>query len=385
MNIFDFGAAPDRRKPETGTTSPIPIGPTCDRQPIRQGRDYFVIQIFAAQAVFTGPVWVGVNHLVVTTQVNLNHPNLGKEGLRAIQRSREVKRNHSEQLGLSPNLISLVPATMDHVSITIDFIVDTTNRLVQLSGLINSNIFLSAISVSPGAALVAKAIGGISQKILDTFVPVESSKPILQFTGDFNIGQDSFTAGYYAILGTRDENSPIPDPLPSLEIKDGALFSDGNRVTQFSYVVLKVTRTEARTRDLNDGAAWDAKLHEAEIKAMSASLDPGLVDTDRTGIWKECKKLLQDAQTLLLVDPNYLRIEVDSILEQVFTKCASLLYGGKESRALLTSDRTSIPRTVFVDGLSLGIPMDDGADMRLANYAQQEKASIELLRGIGLS
>jgi hypothetical protein len=274
---------------------------------------------------------------------------------------------------------------MNHVSITIDFIVDTTNRLLQLSGLINSDSFLSAISVTPGAALVAKTIGGISQKILQTFVPSESRQPILQFTGDFNVGDASFTAGYYAILGTRDENSPIPDPLPRLEIKEGALFSGGIRVTQLSYVVLKITRTEARTRDLNDGAAWDVKLHDAETKALAASLDPQLLDGDRAGIWNECKKLLQDARTLLLVDPNYLRTEVDAILEKAFTKCADLLYGGKRSRAPVAFDRTSIPQKVLVDGLSLGIPMDNGASTRLASYSQQEKASLELLHGIGLS
>jgi hypothetical protein len=385
MNIFDFGVPTNRSKPKTGTTIPILVRPNTDSQPIRPGRDYFVIQIYAAQAVFTGPFWVGANHLVVTTQVNLNHPSLGNEGLRAIQRSREIKRNHAEQLGLSPNLISLVPATMNHISITIDFIVDTTNQLVQLSGLINSDSFLSAISVTPGAALVAKTIGSISQKILQTFVPVESRQPILQFAGDFNIGDNSFTPGCYAILGTRDENSPIPDPLPSLEVKDGALLSGGERVTQLSYVVLKVTRIEARTRDLNDGAAWDVKLRDAETKAMTASLDPELVDTDRSGVWNECKKLLQDARTLLLVDPNYLRIEVDSILEKAFTKCANLLYEGKRSRSPVGSDRTAIPQKVFVDGLSLGLPMDDGGEMRLSKYSQQEKSSLELLRAIGLS
>jgi hypothetical protein len=385
MNMFAFGGDANLGKPKTGTTIPIPIRTNSDCQPIRPGKDYLVVQIYAAQAVFTGPFWIGANHLVVSTQVNLNHPNLGNEGLRAIQRSREIKRNRAEQLGLSPNLISLVPATMNHVSITIDFIVDTTNRLVQLSGMINSDCFLSAISVTPGAALVAKTIGGISQKILQTFVPAETRQPILQFTGDFNIGSDSFAAGYYAILGTRDENSPLPDPLPSLEIKDGDLFADGEKVTRFSYVVLKVTRTEARTRDLNDGAVWDIKLRDAETKAMAASLDPQLVEGDRTAIWNECKKLLQDARTLMLVDPNYLRIEVDAILEKAFTKCADLLYGGKQSRAPTAFDRTSIPQKIQVDGISLGIPMDDGANRRIANYSQQEKASLEILHAIGIS
>jgi hypothetical protein len=81
----------------------------------------------------------------------------------------------------------------------------------------------------------------------------------------------------------------------------------------------------------------------------------------------------------LIVDANYLRIEVDAILEKAFTKCADLLYGGKQPRSLVASDQTSMPQKVFVDALSLGIPVDDGAKMRLADYARQEKESLELL------
>jgi hypothetical protein len=122
----------------TGTTAPIfiPHGP--EPKTIRPGEDYFLVQIHSAQAAFTGPIWERIRQLIITSQVSLNHPNLGNEPLRAIQRSREVNRNRAEQLGLSPNLIKLVPASMTHVSISIEFILDKENRLHALGGLINA-------------------------------------------------------------------------------------------------------------------------------------------------------------------------------------------------------------------------------------------------------
>src|SRR6266700_5167388 len=69
-------------------------------------------------------------------------PTLGQESLRAIQRSREVQRGRAEQLGLTSNLIGLVPAVMSRISISIEFILDKENRLAVLGGLINDDSFL---------------------------------------------------------------------------------------------------------------------------------------------------------------------------------------------------------------------------------------------------
>ena len=132
-------------RPITGTTSPIFVPSAPEAKPVRPGKDYFLVQFHSGQAAFCGPFWQKAKQLVISSQVNLNHPSLGSEGLRAIQRARSVSKDRAEQLGLSPNLIKLVPATMTQLSISVDFLLDTENRIGQLAGLINSDSFVAAI------------------------------------------------------------------------------------------------------------------------------------------------------------------------------------------------------------------------------------------------
>src|SRR5207247_1647044 len=129
----------------------------------------FWVQIAGAQAVFSGKFWESVKQLIVTSQVSLNHPALGPDPLKAIQRSREVRPNRAEQLGLTPNLINLVLAAMTQFSFSIEFILDKENRLAKLGALINHDTFLSAVSLAPGAAAVARSIAGVTQKLINTF------------------------------------------------------------------------------------------------------------------------------------------------------------------------------------------------------------------------
>jgi len=146
--------------PRTGTTSSIFVGrdPQSPPQAVQPAQDYFLAKIYAAQAAFRGSIWDRVKGLVITSQVNLNHRNLGSQGLRAIQRTREVRKNEAQPLGLSPNLIHLVPAVMPSVSIGIAFVLDKENQLVKLSGLINSDSFFSTLSLAAGPAAVAKTV-----------------------------------------------------------------------------------------------------------------------------------------------------------------------------------------------------------------------------------
>ena len=64
--------------------------------------------------------------------------------------------------------------------------------------------------------MVAKTLSDLSLKIMQTFIPQKDREPILQFSGDFNLSGEEFLDGYYIILGTRDEQNPIPHPLPEL-------------------------------------------------------------------------------------------------------------------------------------------------------------------------
>ena len=96
--------------------------------------------------------------------------------------------------------------------------------------------------------MVAKTIGGLAEKVIQTFIPAQEREPVLQFTGDFNLGVDGLKDGYHVILGTRDERNPIPASLPELEVREDGLLASGKRVTQLSYVILDVCRSPARER-----------------------------------------------------------------------------------------------------------------------------------------
>jgi hypothetical protein len=322
----------------TGTTTPIYVPRNGRSKIIEPGKGYFQVQVISAQAAFHGSFWTKVKSLIVTSQVTLNHPLLGSDPLRAIQRSIAVQKNRAEQLGMSPNLIKLVPATMDHISISIDFILDTEDRLAMLGGLINDDAFTAAISLAPGAAVVARTIGGLAQKVLQTFLHAEQRKPILQFSGDFNIA-DGLRDGLYVILGTRDEQYPLPNRLPKLEVRDGRLLVEGRPVTQLSYIVLSITGLDIRTRDLNGGAEWDAKLRRAETIASDMELNPFIKSEERNKAWEECLEQLRDARILISADPNYLRSESNQIIRAVYADCLRQIFGEENSRNAL------LPRT----------------------------------------
>lgn len=328
-----------------------------------------------------------VKRLIVVSRINLNHPALGTEGVRSIQRSREVKKERAEQLGLSPNLVDLVPAVMPHVSMSIEFILDKENRMAALTNLINDDSFLAAVSLAPGATTVAKTVSGLAQKIIQNFMHGDEREPILQFSGDFNLTANSMREGYYVILGSRDERSPLPSPLPCLSVKDGELLADGSPITQLSYVVLHVQRTEARTRDLSGGAVWDHKLREAENEAENISQDP-LADADgRRQAWDKCRGLIREAQALLRADPNYLRREADSLIKATFKTCSDLVSAETLQRRFGTSvaDASRLWQPdAGSDRAFLGIAADEDLGTSLDRYARQVRAARGVLRNAGL-
>lgn len=369
-----FGKKDNQPYPETGTSAPIYIARGADSQPIEKGQDYFLVQIHSAQAAFTGSIWDKVTRLVVTSQVKLSHPNLGRDGVLAIQRSRKVVKERAEQLGLQQSLIHLVPAVMTEISISIKFILDKENRLAALGGLINDDSFLAMVSLAPGAALAAKTISGLANKVIQTFIPREDHEPILQFNGDFDISTNGLHEGYYVILGTTDKDSPIPSPLPVFTVRDGELLADNERITRLSYVILEVRRTKARTRDLNDGAPWDAKLREAEDNAAHLLADPLATDNERKQAWDKCRNLIREAQILLREDPNYLRSEAESIVKMVYHRCSELISEPLTTRRKEGGRLQHQPLwqpDVQTDRALLDIPLHEDLDEALNLYAAQ--------------
>jgi len=374
------------RYPMTGTTTPIYIPRSSTSKIIRPGESYFRVKIYGAQAAFRGSLWERVQQLIIISQVGLNHPQLGTEPMCTLQRSRKVERERAEQLGLSPNLINLVPATMTHISISIEFVLDKQNRLSTLSGLINEDAFVAAISLAPGMATVARVISGLSQKILNTFLDPEERQAVLQFTGDFDLATGGFQEGYYVILGTRNEHNPLPDPKTKLAIRNGGLLADGKPVTQLSYIIMEVQYLEARTRSLSDGALWDTKLRQAETAAQRIASDPFTDTAMREQSWKECVNLIKEAQLLLIADPNYLHREAMDIIKSTFTHCYKQIFTDLAER-LPTKGREAfsiVKPAVQADLSFLDISPDEDLEATLDRYAEQVAEARRLIRKEGI-
>lgn len=369
--------------PRTGTTSPLFVERESDATFVNPG-EYFWIKVHSAQAAFRGNIFDQVKQLVITSKVNLNHPALGNEDIFAIQRSRTIDKNRAEQLGLSPNLISLVPATMSRVSVSIDFILDTRNNLAKLGGLINDDKLLAVISLAPGAAAVAKTVGSLAQGLIQSFVPAEERKPILEFAGDFNIGgsnvERGLRSGYYVILGSRHDKDPLPSAVPSITVREDALLIDGSPVTQYSFVVLDVQRIVARTRKLAEGAIWDSKLREAEQMVTEFADDPFASAEVKRETWLKCRALLQEARTLLMADSNYAPDEAADIYKTVYQFCASTIKSSGAFELEGVSQTIDTPE----DRLLLDIDQDEDLAAVASNYQEKvEKAEhIMVARGV---
>jgi hypothetical protein len=374
-------------RPIVGTSTPIFVhrDAQSDAPEVRVGQDYFVVQIYAAQASFTGSIWEKSKRLVIASQVDIDHPSLGGEKLKALQRSREVRRQRSEQLGLRPNLIDLVPAVMTRISISLEYLLDVENRLATLSSLINEDSFIAAVSLAPGAAAVAKTVGALASKVVQSFMPAEERKPILQFAGDFNLSGGQLRDGYYVILGSVDEDNPLPNPMPRLSIRDGHVLADGVLLTQLSYAVFDVRRVEARTRDLSEAAPWDTKLREAEDLAREVLANPLAIEEEKRAAWQKCQTLLREAQTLLRSDVRYHRWEAENIVKVALLVCREVvLDAGRErgGRAALRSEKVWLPGSPD-DRQMLEIPPDEDLEEVADGYAEKVAASRRAL-GLGV-
>lgn len=351
-------------------------------QPVQPGEDYFLVQIKSAQAAFDGAIWDNVRNLVVTSAVNLNSAILGNQEMRALQRTLAVDKNQATQLGLSRDLIALVPATMSRATTSIEFVVDRENRLASLGSIINSDSFLTVVSLAPGVAPVARILSKLSADIIRAYIPAEEQRPILQFIADFNIDgtANGLQDGYYVILGTTDADNPLPDTISSVEVLDTGLRIDGQPVTQLSYVILSVVRIATRPANLSDGAPWAGKLREAEDAAQLTNLDPFTDDAGRKETWEKCKKLIQEASVLLAADPNYLPQDGQTIWRASYQKCVTLL----SAAASGTKDIAAPIVDTVADRRAMGIP--DDADMQafIARHEAQVAAAERTLEQAGL-
>lgn len=353
-----------------GTSVPIFIPSTHSSGPVRVGTDYFSIRICAAQVSFVGSIWNRVSNVLVSSQVNLHHAKLGDRGLRSLQQTRAVRQRSDEQLGLAVNLVDLTPAVMTQVALSIDFHLDRENRLAKLGSLVNKESFSAALSLAPGSVVIAKTIGALAEDIIQTFIPAEEQVPILQFSGDFNLSTSDLLTGYYAIVGTRDPDHPIPTPLPQLEVRESQLFMDGQPFSGLSYVILEVRKTLVRTRDAGVGTEWDARLREAEDIAQSLIDDPLAEDGSRRSAWEKCRALIGEAQTFLRSESNYLRSEAEQIVKACYVRCRELVLEPvrERSRDLRHAGTSWVPDDQ-ADRQFLEIDASEDVDYQASEYA----------------
>jgi hypothetical protein len=349
---------------------------------VKFGEGYFRIRIAAAQAAVYGAFYQQNKHVMITSDVTLNCEPFGGAPLRNIQRIREVQKNTATQLGLASNLVDLTPATMERVTVGIEYLADTRNRFAMLIKLANDDAFLSVISLAPGVAAVAKQVTGLAEKLVSTFFDDDGKTPLMRFLGDFNLSDDDggLRDGYYAILASAYDKHPLRRPFPKhpeLKFVGGDLLYNEQPITQWSYVVLDVDTVPVRGRSLGVGEPWHEKLKLAESRADAIQNNPFSTKQDRTVAWEACQALLRDSSVLLIDSPLYLPTEVRSIVALAYKDAHDRIFPESSTSLGAPSALRSVP-----DFLG---PGDAQHFATLANeYAERENESNTKLRDLGL-
>lgn len=318
----------------TGTASPFFIPRENSFDIIEPGNCYLYVKVVSAQAVYKGRFWEKVNNLVITSDVFIKHPEIKTNPVFNIQKIVEIKKNTSQLLGISSNLIGLVPATMDSFHFSIEFVLDKENKLKELHPLINENVFQKAADFLPGASLATGILSDVSKKIFTAFVDKKTRRPILQIDADFNITHGGMREGYYVILSSLDRKRPLPEPLSDLSIKDNRLMIGGKFAEMWNYIIIDLRKIRTKSRFLHNNSLWERKFCDAEVIAQNIHLNPLSDISEKDEAWKQCLALLKDGQLLLSYDISYLRSEAESMIKVVYQKCFSLIYSEHQSSGI---------------------------------------------------
>ena len=350
--------------------------------PLAPGAGYFQIKIHGAQAASFGSFWEKAKGLVVTSEVTLRAPTFHGEPTptRSIHHVRTLKHGTPEQLGLSTLLVGLTPATVERVTIAIDYLLDQANRLAPLAGLINAEAFVTAFSLAPPAAAAATAISKIAEKVIKNLLSENDRVPLLKFLGDFSLATGDLAESYYVILGSRFDRHPLPRPLDErrLSVRGRELFFDDEPVTKWSYVILDIDVVPARTRALGGGQPWNDKLEQAEVEANS--LMRGLLpkDRERKQAWSVIAPLLKEADILFRRDPLYLPTEAAAIMQETFVALRAKVFpdrpGALGAPPGLTTDEREL----------LGVSGEAALRSAVETYEAARSQSERKLRSLGL-
>ncbi|NWJ47169.1 MAG: hypothetical protein HXX08_15010 [Chloroflexi bacterium] len=273
------------------------------------------MKIREAAAYFPASLLEQPKQLLVTSQVELHHPALQTDRLLSLRHIRPIERNQARLLGISSNLVALIPATVDSFSVSVDFLVDSQNLLAKLGRTINEGQFLKELTLVPDIQAIAGTVSKIAGGLVKAFLKEEEQKPLLQFSGSFNLVREGLREGFYVILGSLDPNFPLPTASVNSQFLipvNGGLILNGQPVEKLSYVILEVCRADNRTAELNNGALWNSKLREA--KAVEDKIRLALNQQKINEYREQWGNLIEAFALLLRNDFNYLEQEADEII-----------------------------------------------------------------------
>ncbi len=310
---------------QIGTTSPIFIPFTqAPARPIEPGECYFYLKIREAAVYFPAAFWVRPQHLLVTSQVELRHPAWQTDRLLSLRYLRPIERNQPRVLGISPNLLGLIPARLDSFTLSIDFLADSQNLFAKLASTINEGQFFKELNLVPGVQAVAGIVSRIAGGLLKAFLKEEEQVPLLKFSGSFNLvaesqegppDQERLREGLYVILGSLDPTYPLPSGADAQHLyvpQNGGLMLGGGPVETLSYVILEVRRADLRSVEVDGGAEWASRLREAKAVEDKTRLAPN--PSRLTEYREQWGGLMEAFAFLLRNDPNFLDRDADRII-----------------------------------------------------------------------
>ncbi len=335
--------------------------------------DYFTIQADSGWVVFKGSIFDNVKKFVVVSKVNPNSEALGNQLKEVINEPRQVVKNGSTSLGLSKNLITCCPASMDSVTIKFDFLIDHENKAAQMIELFNNQSIQKLLSLTP-VGTAAGSIGGATAALRNVFFPDTTNKPILQFVGEWDILARELKEGYYAILASYDKDNPLPSYTPRLTYDDKQLKANCEPITKWSYILLQVHRIPARGLEHGKGRHWYVLHDLVEKISQDVQNNVGLSKEERNGRFNACLTLLDEMQDLLHSDADYLRWEAQDIYLSALTKCRDKILG----RALPEKEESPAFAAVTKRLSPLGIHDEQSLQRRVLNYDSAVRDSVEL-------
>ena len=307
---------------------------------ITAGQCYYLVGLKAAQVVATGPWWKRLlsksSKVIFASDVSIFGANVEVEGIKGLNHVEPITLGPPKQLGLDVNLISLVPALGDGVRVMIELVLDQQNRLHLLENVINGGAFTKAVSLAPAKLAAAKAISAVAMQVVNALLPMKDQETIFRFIKDFNFLTGGFHSGYWAFIGTRDEDYPLSGINSfklSIDAATGRLMMDGKPLLNYSYIVIETIHLAAKGKDRGQGAPWYGKLREARSLAQMLGDRRGngeeISAKQQLDTMKQCRQTLQETRTLFDTDFTYVQQEKDAILTAEARACESIIWPGR--------------------------------------------------------